>query len=658
MPVSRRRDGATFAELACGAESWYGPVVFQRYPLCFSLRLAAVCLSWGSPARALTRYVAVGGGTSGTGTTLAQPWSLGKACTAAVAGDLVLVQPGVYGGKFEITVSGTETAPITFRADGAGGTVVIDGTGIAGANDGLIFIRATNSKPLARDLIVDGFELRNFRNVNDASGVRILCQGNGTVARINVRNCYIHEIRGTNAMGITVYGQSSANAISGVTIEGCEVANCQPSPSEAVVFNGNVDGFTVKDCYIRDCNNIGLDMIGGEPGFPAAPTAGRVARNGLVQRCRVANIVNSLDIAAAGIYVDGGRLITIEHCLVETSDFGIEIGSENSGIVTDGVVVRNNILRNNRLNALVVGGAGSGNGRVNNCRFYHNLFWRNGTADVYATELFLQYGSGHLFENNIIHPAADVLPSFLYVIGGNTNQTFRNNLWFTPGGSANSEGDFGWIPEEINPSNPCCGSYQEFRARTSQDAGGLYANPLFINAAAGDYHLAAASPARNAGVSNPDLASGLLTDVDGLPRVQGTAPDMGPDEAWPVDAWWRAAFPAVPLSAAQLAADPDGDGAPNLLEYLGGSLPGSARSSPGYGPWPVGSSQGFFFEKAVSIADAEMRLWESTELTAWALSPVVPLTGAAAGGRQRMDWTLPGPPVPRIFLRGEARLKP
>ena len=629
-----------------------------RYPLFYYLLWAVVVFSRGSPAQALTRYVATGGGTSGAGTSLAQPWSLGKACSTAVAGDVVLVQPGIYVGKFEITVSGTETSPITFRADGTRGTVVIDGAGAAGANDGLIFIRANNSKPVARDLIVEGFELRNFRNVSDASGVRILCQENGMVRGITVRNCFIHDIRGTNAMGITVYGQSSANAITGITIEGCEVADCEPSPSEAVVFNGNVDGFTVRDCYIHDCNNIGLDMIGGEPGFPAAPAAGKVARNGLVRGCRVANIVNPLGIAAAGIYVDGGRLITIEHCLVETSDFGMEIGSENSGIITDGVVVRNNILRNNRLNALVVGGAESGNGRVNDCRFYHNLFWQNGTADVYAAELFLQYGSGHIFENNIVHPKADVLPSFLYVIGGNTNQTFRNNLWFTPGGNGSGDGDFGWIPEETNPSNPCCGSYQEFRTRTSQDAGGLYANPQFINAAAGDYHLAVSSPARNAGISNSDLAAGLLTDLDGLPRVQGPAPDMGPDEAWPVDAWWRTAFPAVPLSAAQLAADADGDGAPNLLEYLGGSLPWNAGSRPVYGPLIRGSGQGFFFEKAVSVADAEMRLWQSTELTAWALSPAVPLTGAAAGGRQRMDWTLPGPPMPRIFLRGAVRLKP
>lgn len=576
-----------------------------------------------------------------------------------MAGDLVLVQPGIYFGKFEITASGTLIAPITFRADGAKGSVVIDGTGVAGSNDGLIFIRATSSKPVARDLVVEGLELRNFRNVNDASGVRILSQGNGMVSRITIRNCYIHDIRGTNAMGITVYGMSSTNPITGITIEGCEVAACEPSPSEAVVVNGNVDGFLVDRCHIHNCNNIGLDMIGGEPGFPAAPAAGKVARNGLVTGCRVNNIVNPLNIAAAGIYVDGGRLITIEHCLVETSDFGIEIGSENTGIITDQVVVRNNILRNNRLNALVVGGAETGNGRVNNCRFHHNLLWQNGTADVYATELFLQYGAGHVFSNNIIHPRADVLPSFLYVIGGNTNHTFRNNLWFTPGGSAGSDGDFGWIPEATNPSNPCCGSYQEFRTRTTQDAGGLYANPQFFNAVSGDYHLAPASPARNAGAFDGGPAGEFLTDLDGLPRVQGAAPDIGPDEAWPVDAWWRSIFPALPLSPAQLEADADGDGGANFLEYAAGTSPVDPSSRPSFGPLTAEGIQGFFFEAAADVTDAEVGLFTSqTDPTSWNLSAVLPVRGSIAGGRQRIEWVVAGTAPPRLFLRGKAVLKP
>ena len=625
-------------------------------PSLSSLSLFLTCLAGlVNPASALNRYVATTGTAAGNGETLQQPWSLAKACTSAEAGDVVLVQPGVYLGKYEILVSGLEGKPITFRADGPEGSVVIDGTGQVAAHDGLIFIQASNSKPLAQDLIVEGFTLRNFLNVNDGSGIRLVCRGIGVLRRILIDRCSVQDIRGTNAMGITVYGASTLNAISGITLRGCKVSLCEPSPSEAVVFNGNIDGFTVENCLIKDCNNIGLDMIGGEPGLPPAPAAGLVARNGLVRRCRVQNIVNAVGISAAGIYVDGGRQITIEHCLVEGSDFGMEIGSENTGIITDGVIVRNNLLQNNRHNGLVIGGAEPDNGRVNNCHFYHNLLFANGTDDEFSTELFIQYGSGNIFENNIFHARADALPSFLYVIGGNTSQIFRNNLWYSPGGNSTLEADFGWVPEETDAVNPCCSSYQEFRNFTGQDVGGIFADPGFLNAPAGDYHLSASSPARNAGVILAGVDASVITDMDGLPRLQGAAPDIGLDEVWPVDAWWRANFPGVALSAAGLAADSDGDGASNLLEYAGGTQPTSSPSSPVFGPVP-GAKKGFFFEKAVAASDVEVRLWSSVSLASWTLSPLQPTIGTASGGRQRLEWI--SSPVSDGLLRGGVRLKP
>ena len=60
-------------------------------------------------------------------------------------------------------------------------------------------------------------------------------------------------------------------------------------------------------------------------------------------------------------------------------------------------------------------------------------------------------------------------------------------------------------------------------------AGNINADPLFVNAAAGDFHLTAASPCINAGTATA-LPSGVTlptTDFDGRPRVIGSAPDMG-----------------------------------------------------------------------------------------------------------------------------------
>ena len=68
-------------------------------------------------------------------------------------------------------------------------------------------------------------------------------------------------------------------------------------------------------------------------------------------------------------------------------------------------------------------------------------------------------------------------------------------------------------------------------AGTSVTAAGTGTNqtaaPMFMNAAAGDFHQAAGSRTINAGAT--DSQSGT-SDIDGEPRTQGSAPDIGADE--------------------------------------------------------------------------------------------------------------------------------
>jgi hypothetical protein len=56
------------------------------------------------------------------------------------------------------------------------------------------------------------------------------------------------------------------------------------------------------------------------------------------------------------------------------------------------------------------------------------------------------------------------------------------------------------------------------------------AEPLFVDAAAGDFHQLAGSPTRNAGTADPDLGA---LDIDRQVRSQESAPDIGADELAP-----------------------------------------------------------------------------------------------------------------------------
>jgi hypothetical protein len=79
------------------------------------------------------------------------------------------------------------------------------------------------------------------------------------------------------------------------------------------------------------------------------------------------------------------------------------------------------------------------------------------------------------------------------------------------------------------------------------------ADPLFVDAAGGDYHLSTGSPCRNTGT--PSAVGLPTTDIDGAPRFVGSAVDMGVDEVPTLS------FPGTP-DALDLYANVNGTGDP------------------------------------------------------------------------------------------------
>jgi cysteine-rich repeat protein/parallel beta-helix repeat protein len=433
------------------------------------------------------------------------------ALDAASAGDTIHVASGTYAEKIEFTSGGDGTSgPIVLAAaPGAPTKPVLDGTGVSGSNMVLIDSKSYVS--------IVGFEITNNLGVNDGSGIRVV--GAGT--DIEIRDNTIHEIRGQHAMGITVYG-TEAQPIENLVIDGNEIFDCDPARSEALTLNGNVTNFEVTNNVVRDVNNIAIDFIGGETDIQ--PNASLVARNGVVRGNVVARANSSYGGGfAAGIYVDGGRDIVIENNSVTESDLGIEIGAENQGLLTENVIVRNNLVYRNEKAGLVFGGYAASAGRANNNEFRGNTFYDNNTLGQAGNgegEIWIQYAENNVFENNIVYADGSGDEIVVASFGGAVGNVLNHNVYATRSGSGG----------EFSLNDDYYTGFAAWQAGSGSDADSAFSDPGFADPDVADFHISASSPAFNAG--NPSYVADVgETDLDGAARVSGVAVDCGADEA-------------------------------------------------------------------------------------------------------------------------------
>ena len=201
------------------------------------------------------------------------------------------------------------------------------------------------------------------------------------------------------------------------------------------------------------------------------------------------------------------------------NDLGIEIGAENAGTVTSGIIVRNNLVYANEKVGIVFGGFQASVGRVRDCLFLNNSLFGNDTLGEGLGELWIQYAEDNLVRNNILYGTDQNV--LIYSDNGNINNALDYNLFFTVDGAAQAE--FTW-------QNTSYQGFVAYQAGSGQDANSLFADPLFVDPGNADFHVTApGSPAINAG--DPAFAPDPNeVDLDGEGRVNGPRVDTGADE--------------------------------------------------------------------------------------------------------------------------------
>ena len=471
-------------------------------------------------------YVATNGNDANAGS-LAQPWrTIQKAANTAVAGSTVYVRSGVYNEMVQVTRSGNITDGYLTFQNYPNEAPILDGTGLQPVSGAVgAFYLASVSY-----ITIQGFEIRNYSSANRnvlPFGIYIADKGN----HLQIVNNHIHNIsttyagtNGGNAHGIGIYGTDSTESIHDLTITGNELDHLTLGFSESMALNGNVELFEIANNSIHDNNNIGIDIIGFE-GTCSNDTCDQ-ARTGTIHNNTVYKINSASnpayqgDSASAGIYVDGGRDVTIERNTVYESDYGLELASEHSGHATTGVIARSNLFYYNLITGASIGGYTTTVGYTSNCQIINNTFFENDTTNSGTGEFGLQYNpQNNVFKNNLLYANSNGI--FLSSeFTQNSGNQLDNNLYFVDGGG---QGTWQWKNQTYN-------TFAAYKTGTGNDTNSIMANPLLVNSSTPDVHLTSGSPAINAGENLTTVGD---LDLDGNPRLQGSRVDIGTFESQP-----------------------------------------------------------------------------------------------------------------------------
>jgi cysteinyl-tRNA synthetase len=414
-------------------------------------------------------YVALTGDDAWDGS-MAHPWrTIQYAADHVSAGDTIYVMQGTYNERVDITRSGASYAYLTLAAY-PGDTVTVDGTGIEVPEySGLV-------NAIGVDWVrIQGLRVQNAGPYPTSTGIQIE-DGNQNIVEDN----YTYN---TLSSGILVWNCTNA------LVDGNEVVMaCNGGRNECITVGGS-NNFEVRYNTVHDS---GETESGGEGICIKDGSA-----NGLIHHNAIHHVHR------VGLYLDAWDKHThdfeIYNNLVHDVDGadGFAFSSENGGLL-ENVAFYNNIGYDNGFLGLSVTYYGDPvpSRPMHNIRIVNNTFYNNGVSG---------WGGGITIDNpdiqNLVvrNNIVSQNLTFQIAVGAGVplaQLSIDHNL---------IDGFRDETPEETRGTD-----YQEGPAG-------------FVNAAAGDFHLTASSPA----IDHGSPTNAATVDYDGRTRPRGAGYDLG-----------------------------------------------------------------------------------------------------------------------------------
>ena len=429
-------------------------------------------------------YVSPDGNDQNDGTKEKPFRTLAHAANQAVAGTTVLIREGTYKETLDVKHSGTDKKPIVFR-NYENEKVVISGESVADAEYETPLIHIHNK----HDITISGLTIQDL-SVSSEEATAMGIYVSGSSSHITIKNNHVRDIKTTaddgNAHGIAVYGTGSMKDIK---IEDNTVEKLTLGASEAVVLNGNIDGFTISGNVVRDNNNIGIDLIGYEGTADQSDFVrnGAVENNTVYHNSTYGNPAYGDDYSAGGIYVDGGQNIDIKKNTVYGNDIGIEATSEHKGKYADDIQITGNTVYENAYTGISIGGYDKKRGGTSYSVIAHNIMFRNDTKGLDGGQLLLQYDTKH---NNIEKNILTASDSRIFIANEfteNEGNIVNHNVYHKEAGK---DGLWIWKKDEYDV-------FSSYQKAAKQDQESIYADPMYRDEKSYDFTLDPNSPARS-----------------------------------------------------------------------------------------------------------------------------------------------------------------